>query len=151
MRVLGHLFDGIRGVGLREASPIWQFARWVASKHIMHPNVSLDALIEEKKIAGFIIINMEGYDAWVDSHWGLDMCYTLSDGSSPANLGPFQRHLLDQVHSKTYHTDDKSLQTAQKLYSWCIYVIYGLYMSSNYSNEVDKDSFKFLWVTYYEE
>jgi hypothetical protein len=29
----------------------------------MHPNVSLDALIEEKKIAGFIIINMEGYDA----------------------------------------------------------------------------------------
>jgi len=46
-----------------------------------------------------------------------------------------QKHTIQMInHSKT----------AQKLYSWCIYVIYGLYMSSNYSNEVDKDSFKFL-------
>ena len=148
MRVLGHLFDGIRGLGQCEALHNWQFARWVASKHIMLPNVSLDSLIEKKKIADFIIIIMEGYGVWVDSHWELDMCWVLYDGSSPANLDPFGRHLPDQVHSKTYQMEDKSLQTAQEWYSCCIYGIYGLHMSGNYSNEVDKDEFKFLWVIY---
>ena len=76
------------------------------------------------------------------------MSWVLSDEYSPPNLGPFGRHLPDQVHSKTYHMEDKSLQTSQKEYRWCIYGIYGLYMNGNYSNEVNKDSFKFLWVTY---
>lgn len=101
MREPGHLFDGLRGLGQCWALPNWHFARWVASKHILLPNTSLDAPIQKKKIAGSIITIMEGSCHWVDSCWGLDTCWIVSDGSSPANLGPFWRLLLDQANTET--------------------------------------------------